>query len=92
MWSDVYQGCTLLYYQLFYYMEEIGLLDIEDEIQLFCLHYVFLPRINNSLREFMTTWNHHPLSTKSNRSPLQLWMTGEHPSDEAHSDSQVCVI
>ena len=73
-------------------MEETGVLNIEDEVQLFCLHYVFIPRINNSLREFMTTWNHHPLSTERNRSPLQLWLTGEHPSDVALNDTEVSVL
>ena len=46
LWRDVSSGCTVFYHQLFHYMEENGMLDIEDEVQLFCLHYVCLPRIN----------------------------------------------
>ena len=42
----------------------------------FCLHYVFLPRINHSLSVFKDAWNCHPLSTERNLSPLQLWMAG----------------
>ena len=71
-------------------MEENGILNIDDEVQLFCLHYVFLPRINDSLQQFVTTWNHHPLRTESNLSPLQLWMTGEHPCDPNELDAEVC--
>ena len=66
MWRDVFSGCTMLYYQLFYYMEENDILNVDDELQLFCLHYIFLPRINKNI------WNHHPLGTESNLSPLQI--------------------
>lgn len=89
LWRDVFNACTMLYYQLFYYMEEIGILNIENEIQLFCLHYVFLPRINDSLHQFISMWNHHPLGTEFNLSPLQLWMTGDHPCGQEELDIQV---
>ena len=81
LWRDVYNGCTVLFYQLFNYMEDIGIVDSENDVHLFSLHYVYLPRINQSLQLFASTWNNHPLGTASNRSPIQLWMTGEHPSD-----------
>ena len=54
LWRDVFRSCTVLYYQLFQHMEENGLLDIDDEVQLFCLQYIFLPRINESLQQFVT--------------------------------------
>ena len=47
LWRDVFSQCTILYYKLFYYMEDQFLLDINDEVHLFCLHYVFLPRIKH---------------------------------------------
>jgi len=61
-------------------MEDVGVLDIDDVVHLFALYYVYLPHINMCLQQFAETWNHHPLGTASNLSPLQLWMTGEHPS------------
>ena len=76
LWVDVFSGCTALYYQLFYHLEETGLLNVDDAIHLFCLHYVFLPRINHSLSVFKDAWNCHPISTERNLSPLQLWMSG----------------
>ena len=82
LWRDVFSGCTALYYQLFYHLEDSGVLDNENDVHLFCLHYVFLPRINHSLQQFLETWNHHPLGTQRNLSPFQLWMTGEHPNGE----------
>ena len=55
------------------------MLDIDNEIHIYCLHYVFLPRINRSLHQFVAMWNNHPLCTAGNSSPTQLWMMGSHP-------------
>ena len=76
LWVDVFTGCTSLYYQLFYHMEQTRQLDVDDAVHMFCLHYVFLPRINHALAVFKDAWNCHPLSTERNLSPLQLWMSG----------------
>lgn len=54
MWRDVFNGCILLYYSLFHYMEEIGILHADSDVHIFCLHYIYLPRINNSLAQFRT--------------------------------------
>ena len=48
LWRDVF--CTVLYYQIFQYMEDSGILNVDDEVYLFALHYIFLPRINDSLQ------------------------------------------
>ena len=42
LWSDVFCSCTMLFYNLFYFMENNNLLDVDSEVHLFCLHYVFL--------------------------------------------------
>ena len=85
MSSVVVLYCIVLYYQLFQNMEDSGILNVDDEVHLLFLHYVFLPRINDSLQQFVSMWNHHPLGTESNLSLVQLWMTGEHPCDN-HND------
>ena len=90
LWRDVFSGCTVLYYQLFHYMEDTGVLDVDNELHLFALHYIFLPRINNSLQQFQTTWNNHHIGTVRNMSPMQLWMTGEHPHNDDELNIQVC--
>lgn len=76
LWRDVFQGCTVLYYNLFSTMEEEGILDPDNEIHLFCLHYVFLPRINSCLKEFTNAWNRHPMESERGMSPEQLWILG----------------
>ena len=81
MWRDVFSACVVLYYSLFHYLEEINLLDIECNIHMYCLHYVYLPRINRSLNLFQEAWNNHPLSSSAHLSPYQLWMTASHPNE-----------
>ena len=57
-------------------MEEQGLLDLDNTVHKFCLHYVFLPRINTSIQAFTDAWNCHPMQSESGNSPQQLWITG----------------
>ena len=76
LWLDVFNQCTVVFYNLFYALEEEGVLDCANEVHLFCLHYVYTSRINRALEVFKQTWNLHPLSSKGNLSPCQLWITG----------------
>ena len=57
-------------------MEADGRLSCLNEVDLFCLHAVFLPRINDSLKSFVECWNNHPLSTSQNLTPNQLFIEG----------------
>ena len=57
-------------------MEDAGVLNPIHDLDLFALHYVFIPRINNCIAQFMHAWNHHPLRTERGMSPLQLWQRG----------------
>ena len=56
--------------------KKTGILDPLNELHLFCLHYICLPRINKSLEEFVDQMNQRPVSVDHNVSPLQLWMSG----------------
>lgn len=76
MWRDVFCGCTYIYYNLFHYMEDCGILDPTNELHLFALHYVYQPRINKSLLIFSEGHNRAPISTEHNKSPEQLWIMG----------------
>jgi len=49
----------------------------------------FLPRINVSLGQFISTWNYHPLWSASNKSPYQLWTVGRHPETQTANVSDV---
>jgi hypothetical protein len=57
-------------------MEHHGMLDHLSELNLWALHYVYIPRINRSLEEFTNSWNNHPIRTAQHKSPLQLFVAG----------------
>lgn len=76
LWRDLFRGCVIFFYDLFYKMEDEMILNMDNEIHLFCLHYVFLPRLNYAIKQFMEAWNLHPLSSCNSLSPIQLWIAG----------------
>ncbi len=73
LWRDVYTSVSSTYVPVFSTLEERNMLNPENEPDLFCLHYVFIPMINKSLTCFQSAWNNHPLSTERNRSPMRLF-------------------
>ena len=56
-WRDMFTTCISVFYYLFYSLEDNGLLCPTDEIDLFSLHYVFLPRINAHLETFRQAYS-----------------------------------
>lgn len=73
LWRDVYASVTSTFAATFNAMEVNEVLDPLNEVDLFCLHYIYIPRINQALSRFVQAWNCHPLSTESNHSPIQLY-------------------
>ena len=57
-------------------MESSGLLNVEDSVQLFTLHTVFIPRINKALNDFAEAFNNHAGRTEGNWTPYQMWING----------------
>ena len=76
LWVDMYRSVTIVYYRLFYYLEEQGLLNPLNDMHLFALHYIYIPRINHSLQCFQDGWNHHGIRTARHLSPKQLYLQG----------------
>lgn len=73
---DTTRCCLSNFISIFCHLEEEGHLDPSKEVDLFCLQYVFLPRIHRALEEFRMGWNFHSLSTETNLSPYQMWING----------------
>ena len=92
LWHDLFQSCLILFYYLFYQMEDLMILNVDNEIHLFCLHYVYLPRINRAVNQFLEAWNHHPLSSMNNLSPIQLWIAGLSRNPSPEYLTEVCII
>ena len=71
------EGCL---YRLFKFIlppfESESILDCDNRLHIQALQYVYTPRINESLLKFQQGWNHHPLRTENNSSPIQLWVSG----------------
>ncbi len=76
LWRDVYRCVASTFYALFHFMEANLILDPESEVDLFLLHCVFLPIINRHLDDFAHGWNHHPIRTEHNWSPVRMWLNG----------------
>lgn len=76
LWRDLYEGVLCSYYNLFQYLEEKDLLDPTNDVDLCCLHFIFLPKINRMMQIFQNMWNNHKVRTEKNKTPLQLFMMG----------------
>ena len=73
LWRDLFSCATCLFYQLFYFLEETNTLDPLSDIDLYALHYIYVPRINQQLRHFQTAWNNHRIRT-TRLTPLQMFI------------------
>ena len=76
LWNDVHRSVVEMFYRLFYFLEHHGLLSPLNEIHLFSLRYVYLPRINRALETFQDSWNSHGIHTLHNQTPHQLFVAG----------------
>lgn len=57
-------------------MEQHHVLDLSCPINLYSLHFVYGPLIQNCLRRWQSSHNNHPIRTEGNKTPLQLWYAG----------------
>ena len=74
LWRDVYRCILSSYHEVFYEMEALDILDPDNELDLFVLHCIYLPRIRQSLADFRRAWNLHPLRTEHKWSPTKIWV------------------
>ena len=76
LWREVVHSILFIFRNIFLHLEQVGMLNRNDDIDLFSLHYVYLPRINLALSQFVSTFNNHGVSTEHNMTPHQLWISG----------------
>ena len=76
LWHDVNRCVTTPFANTFYELEALGLLDQLNEDDVFCLHNIFLPRINQCLADFQESWNHHTISPEHSMTAIQLFVGG----------------
>ncbi|KAK0561889.1 hypothetical protein OC861_005606 [Tilletia horrida] len=78
LWVDLQRWTTSKYKTLFEQMEAEEYFNPESAVDLWTLHFVFLPQLNQALQHFQRMWNNHPLRTPGlrNRSPNQIFTQG----------------
>ncbi|KAJ7590176.1 hypothetical protein C8J56DRAFT_888353 [Mycena floridula] len=73
LWPDVRKDTLENFCQIFKYLEDNDLLDMEDTIHCLCLDLVFQPCIQASLDRTRDAWNHHRIRTAGNQTPLAMY-------------------
>ena len=76
LWCDVFRSVGRTFYELLYSLEDEGVLDPLNDVDLFCVHFTILPQLARCINEFVESWNHHCLSTENNLTPEQLYTIG----------------
>jgi len=89
LWRDVFRCVAHYFYYVFYAMEDSGILNVSNVVHMFTLHFVFLPRINQALHEYMEAFNNHGIRTARNWSPYQLWLNGIMHKDNPLANDQL---
>ena len=65
-----------MYYQLFYFLEDEGMLDPFNILHIAALHYVYLLKINEKLELWRNAWSRHRMRTVKS-SPIRQWVSGQ---------------
>ena len=76
LWRDVHRCVLKPFADTFRIMESQGILDPLNEVDVFSLHYCFLPIVNKAIESFQEAWNNHKVSTEGNATPYQLYLAG----------------
>ena len=72
-WKEYNTNVMKTFFDEFTNLEHLGYLDRTDNKDLWVLHKVFLPIINEKLLELKTYYNNHPIRTENYKSPNQLY-------------------
>ena len=76
LWWDVHRVVGSRFKNIFESLKYSGELDLDDPLDLWVLHTIFLPIINRSLRTFQTTWDFHRSASAQEKSPHRLYLEG----------------
>ena len=73
---DVYKGSLCVFHDHFTSLEASGILNINNPVHMFALHFTYRPIIQRRLDDFARAFNRHPISIEGGTSPIQLWTKG----------------
>ena len=81
----------IIYFRIiFVYLEDQYYANFDAVENLIVLHHLFLPRINDSLKEFQDMWNNHKLRTENSRTPKQLEIIRNDTRAEPPTGEELC--
>ena len=63
------RSVSSIFIDCFRTLEERDQLNPLNVVDIFCLQWVYLPKISQTLTEFTESWNNHPISTEHNQTP-----------------------
>ena len=69
-WQEVNRCVCKQYSCTFKILEDNNRLDLLNEVDIYCLHYLFTPIMNKCFLEFKESWNYHCMSLEGNKTPL----------------------
>lgn len=75
LWRDVHRSVIVTFADTFRLLGSEQLLNPLNEVDIYCLHTVYLPVITRALDAFVSAWNNHPVSTEHNQTPEQQFFT-----------------
>ena len=61
LWVDVFIYVSQMFRNIFYFLESDCGMKPDNDLHLFALHCIYLPRINQYFHEFTAGWNHQSL-------------------------------
>ncbi|KAJ7837474.1 hypothetical protein B0H13DRAFT_1651512 [Mycena leptocephala] len=73
LWRDVRKDALETFRQIFDYLEQNELLDMENPIHSTCLFLVFQRRIQAALDRARDAWNHHRMRTQHDKTPIAIY-------------------
>ena len=73
LWRDVFDGVIGFSYELFSFIEENGIRDPFNEVDIAAHRFTFIPLINEKLDGWWHAWSKHRVRTIKT-SPLHLWV------------------
>ena len=83
--GDVNMQVNRYFAEIFRELEFERRLKITNSCDKFCLHYIYLPRINKTLTDFVNAHNCHRISTEGSATPQQLMFACRHLTQLHHS-------
>eukprot|EP00794_Sanderia_malayensis_P000007 gene7-434_t len=76
LWVDVRHCVTQLFMDMFFDLQSASLLDKDNPVDFYCARAVFTTTVNFQLQKFKTHWNNHSMSTQSQATPNQVFVSG----------------